>query len=165
MLHTSINGCCYLSSFFLQWQMMEHFICVSCILLFKFSYIVDPRLSESQLSDTLIIETPKGTVLLEYFSIVVCSIRVNDCSIEYLDKVLCINQWASVIQTNSFIWTLFSGAWNRGVRITKDALYIVRVNNWRLSKSKHKDEAVKYMYLIPIQRHCYQLSTEWISIL
>jgi len=42
---------------------------------------VDPWLSESQLSDTSIIWTPKVTVLLEYFSIGVCSIRVNNCSI------------------------------------------------------------------------------------
>ena len=40
-----------------------------------------PRLSESRLSNTSIIRTPKLTVLLEYFSIGVCSIRVNDCSI------------------------------------------------------------------------------------
>ena len=42
---------------------------------------VHPQLSESQLSDIPIIQTPKVTVLLEYFSIGVCSIRVNDCSI------------------------------------------------------------------------------------
>ena len=45
-----------------------------------------------------IIQTPKVTVLLEYFSIGVCSIRVNDFLLEYLDNVPYINQWASVIQ-------------------------------------------------------------------
>ena len=44
--------------------------------------------------------------------------------LEYLVKVLYINQWASVIQTNSLIWTLLPNFRNKGVRITEDALYI-----------------------------------------
>ena len=42
------------------------------------TFTVHPRLSESRLSNTSIIRTPKVTVLLEYFSSGVCSIRVND---------------------------------------------------------------------------------------
>jgi len=39
---------------------------------------------DPQLSETSIIRMPKMTVLLEYFNIDVCSIRVNDCSIRVL---------------------------------------------------------------------------------
>ena len=42
----------------------------------------------SRLSEPSIIQTPKVTVLLEYFSIGVCSIRVNDCSIRVFEQSL-----------------------------------------------------------------------------
>ena len=47
---------------------------------------VDPQLSKSRLSDTSIIRLSKVTVLLEHFSIGVCSIRVDDCFIRVLGQ-------------------------------------------------------------------------------
>ena len=47
---------------------------------------VGSQLSELRLSEHSIIWTPKVTVLLEYFSIDVCSIRVNDCSIRVFEQ-------------------------------------------------------------------------------
>jgi len=47
----------------------------------SFDNTVHPWLSESWLSNTSIIPTPKVIVLLEYFSIGVCYFGVNDCSI------------------------------------------------------------------------------------
>jgi len=77
---------------------------------------VHPRLSESRLSDTSIIRTQEMTVLLEYFSIGVCSIRVNDCSIRvfgqsplyksmvfsYLNKFTYLNTSAKTLGTKVF---------------------------------------------------------------
>jgi len=65
---------------------------------------------------TPIIRTPKVTVLLEYLALV-CVL------LEYLNKVLYINQWALVIQTNSLIWTLLPNFRNKGVWIIKNPLY------------------------------------------
>jgi len=44
--------------------------------------------------------------------------------LEYLHKVLYVNQWDSVIQTNSLIWTLLPNFRNKGVRIMENPLYI-----------------------------------------
>jgi len=84
---------------------------------------VGSQLSELRLSEHSIIRTPKVTVLLEYFRISVCSIRVNNCSIRVFG--LYINQWTSSIWTNSLIWTRLPNFRNKGIRIMGNPLYYI----------------------------------------
>ena len=55
--------------------------------------------------------------------------------LEYFNEALYINQWASVIQTNSLIRTLLANYKNKAVQITKDPLYYTYKFNIIASKT------------------------------
>ena len=103
----------------------------------------------------------KVTVLLEYFSIGVCSITVL---LEYLNSVLHINQWASVIRTNSLIWTLLPNFRNKGVQIIENPLYLnfcTKLKLVDLPQPLHTLQFITVRYIF----NCCLLFTHWSTVL
>jgi len=65
------------------------------------------------------------TVLLEYFSIGVCSIRANDCSIRVFGQSPVYKSMGfSYLNKFTYLNTFAYNFRNKGVRITEDALYV-----------------------------------------
>ena len=83
-----------------------------------------PQLCKSQLCDTLITRMPKVTVLLQYFGIGVCSIRLNDCSIRVFGQSSVYKSMGLSYPSKFSSLNTFPNFRNKGVRVTEDAQYV-----------------------------------------